>query len=59
MTYAGRKPGRKMHFPEKREIAMREGTIAAITDLRVPHESMADFLRTAVDREIERRSTAP
>lgn len=48
-----------MHFPEKREIAMREGTIAAITDLRVPHESMADFLRTAVDREIERRSTAP
>lgn len=50
------KRGRKMHFPEKREIAMRTGTLSAINDLRIIGESMADFLRTAVDREIERRS---
>jgi hypothetical protein len=48
-----------MYFPEKRLIALREGTLAALNELRRDDETDRDFMREAIDREIERRSTQP
>lgn len=50
------KPGRKLHYPEKIEAAFRKGTLAAIDDLKNDGEAVTEFVRMAVDREIERRS---
>lgn len=50
------KRGRKLRYPEKVEAAFRPGTLKAITELKSPGEAAVEFIRVAVDREIERRS---
>lgn len=47
--------GRKMLYPEKREAAFAEGTLARIEKVLVTGESRVDFIREAVERELERR----
>lgn len=50
------RPGPKVNYPEKTLAAFRPGTVEAIRELCGQGETKADFIRKAVDREIERRS---
>lgn len=56
MRNEARKRGRKLHFPEKILVGCRPGTRRAIMDLKTEGETMLEFIRTAIDREVERRS---
>jgi hypothetical protein len=47
--------GRKMQYPEKREAAFAEGTLARIDRALVGDENRVGFIRNAVERELKRR----
>ncbi|PZQ55762.1 MAG: hypothetical protein DI555_06975 [Novosphingobium pentaromativorans] len=47
--------GRKMRYPEKREAAFAEGTLARIQRSMRDDETQVAFIREAVERELERR----
>lgn len=47
--------GRKMRYPEKREAAFAEGTLARIQSVLTEGENQVGFIRDAVDRELQRR----
>lgn len=49
--------GRKMKYPEKAVGAFPSGTFAAIERVTADTEDRTDFIRTAVERELERRGT--
>lgn len=49
--------GRKLKFPEKAVGAFPSGTFAAIERVRADTEDRTDFIRLAVERELERRGT--
>lgn len=50
--------GRKMRYPEKREAAFAEGTLARIQAVIRDDENQVGFIREAVERELERREKA-
>lgn len=47
--------GRKMRYPEKREAAFAEGTLARIQRVLDAEENQVGFIREAVERELQRR----
>lgn len=47
--------GRKMRYPEKREAAFADGTLARIQAALGKDETQVAFIREAVERELERR----
>jgi hypothetical protein len=44
-----------MEFPEKREAAFKEGTLARIQAMLRGEETQVGFIREAVERELQRR----
>lgn len=54
-TATGRRVGRKMEYPEKREAAFRPGTLARVQAALADGESQVAFIREAVERELARR----
>jgi len=52
---SGARMGRKMRYPEKREAAFAEGTLARIQAALTDGENQVGFIRDAVDRELKRR----
>lgn len=53
----GARVGRKLEYPEKREAAFREGTLARIKAALADGENQVGFIRDAVERELERRES--
>lgn len=51
----GPRVGRKMRYPEKREAAFAEGTLARIQSALIADENQVGFIREAVERELELR----
>ena len=47
--------GRKMRYPEKREAAFAEGTLARIQAALTGDENQVAFIRLAVEAELARR----
>lgn len=47
--------GRKLRYPEKREAAFAEGTLARIQNALAGEETQVSFIREAVERELKRR----
>jgi hypothetical protein len=52
---SARRVGRKMRYPEKREAAFAEGTLARIQAVLTEGENQVGFIREAVERELTRR----
>lgn len=52
---SGPRVGRKMRYPEKREAAFAEGTLARIQAALASDENQVGFIREAVERELDRR----
>lgn len=50
-----RRVGRKMLYPEKREAAFADGTLARIQASLTKDETQVSFIRTAVEAELNRR----
>ena len=50
-----RRVGRRMRYPEKREAAFAEGTLARIQKVLRPDEVQVSFIREAVEAELKRR----
>lgn len=51
-----RKRGREKQFFENVRLSLREGTTDRIDALLVGKEARLDFIRDAIEREIERRT---
>jgi hypothetical protein len=49
---------RKRRYPEASLIRFREGTIARVEAVAASDENLADVVRLALDRELERREAA-
>jgi hypothetical protein len=47
--------GRKMRYPEKREAAFAEGTLARIQSALTGDETQVSFIREAVEKELKNR----
>lgn len=47
--------GRKMLYPEKREVAFARGTLARIQSALEGEETQVSFLRDAVETELKKR----
>ncbi len=58
-TATARRVGRKMEYPEKREAAFREGTLARVQAALRDDETQVGFIREAVERELYRRENEP
>ena len=54
-----RKLGRKKKFTEQAIVRFPDGTKARIQDSLGPVEDMADLIRLAVERELQRREEEP
>jgi hypothetical protein len=52
---SGPRVGRKLEYPEKREVALREGTLARIKSALTDSENQVSFMRDAIESELERR----
>jgi hypothetical protein len=50
--------GRKLRWPERIGAKFAAGTLARIARVLAPKEKRLDFIREAVEREIERRARA-
>jgi hypothetical protein len=63
MTETPRRMGRKKLFHEKRLVKFREGTgeriDAVLEERNGRREDRTDFIRLAVERELERRERTP
>lgn len=53
---SGPRVGRKMEYPEKREAAFAEGTLARIQAVLKPGETQVGFIREAVAEKLEREN---
>lgn len=53
---SGPRVGRKMRYPEKREAAFAEGTLARIQAALTDGENQVGFIREAVEKELTRRA---
>ena len=48
--------GRKKKFPERCTVTFEDGTLARVTELLEKLEDRTDFVRTAVENEIRKRT---